>query len=95
MAEALDVTAELLSARVRRAVDLLWRETVRRRQARLDERERRRSARRMRNLQKIVRRALADYQRLQLERRDAPAGRVPGSIRPGGRRSASGDPVSR
>lgn len=74
MADALDVTAELLSARVRRAIDLLWRETVLRREARLDERERRRSARRMKNLQKIVRRALADYQRIQLARRDAPPG---------------------
>ena len=72
LAEALDFAAELLYARWRRAVDLLWRETVRRRQARLDERERRRSARRMKSLQKIVRRALADYHRIELERRDAP-----------------------
>ena len=71
MADALDVTAELLSARFRRSVDLLWRETVRRRKARLDERERRRSARRVKNLQKIVRRALADYQRIQIERRES------------------------
>lgn len=77
MADALDVTAELLSARLRRAIDLLWRETVLRREARLDERERRRSARRMKNLQKIVRRALADYQRIQIERRDSQARRVP------------------
>ncbi|HMA18003.1 MAG TPA: hypothetical protein VKS03_06155, partial [Thermoanaerobaculia bacterium] len=69
---ALDLTAELLSARLRRAVDLLWRETVQRRRARLDELERRRSARRMRNLQKIVRKALADYHRIQIERRDGP-----------------------
>ena len=77
MADALDVTAELLSARFRRSVDLLWRETVRRRKARLDERERRRSARRMRNLQKIVRRALADYQRIQIERRESMPRRTP------------------
>lgn len=77
MADALDVTAELLYSRLRRAVDLLWRETVRRRQARLDERERRRSARRMRNLQKIVRRALADYHRIQVERRDSLPRRTP------------------
>ena len=70
MSETLDLTAELLYARLRRAVDLLWRETVRRRQARLDERERRRSARRMKNLQKIVRKALADYHRIEIERRD-------------------------
>ena len=77
MADALDVTAELLSARFRRSVDLLWRETVRRRKARLDERERRRSARRVRNLQKIVRRALADYQRIQIERRESLTRRTP------------------
>lgn len=77
MADALDVTAELLSARFRRSVDLLWRETVRRRKARLDERERRRSARRMKNLQKIVRRALADYQRIQIERRESLPRRTP------------------
>jgi hypothetical protein len=68
----LNLSAELLSARFRRSVDLLWRETVRRRQARSDERERRRSVRRMKNLQKIVRRALADYHRIELERRDGP-----------------------
>jgi hypothetical protein len=77
VADALDVTAELLSARFRRSVDLLWRETVRRRKARLDERERRRSARRVRNLQKIVRRALADYQRIQIERRESLPRRTP------------------
>jgi uncharacterized NAD(P)/FAD-binding protein YdhS len=70
--ETLNLSAELLSARFRRSVDLLWRETVQLRQARLDERERRRSARRMRNLQKIVRRALADYHRIEIERRDTP-----------------------
>jgi len=69
MAEGLDLTADLLHARWRRAIDLLWRETVRRRcQTRLDERERRRSARRMKNLQKIVRKALAEYHRIELER---------------------------
>lgn len=71
MGDALDFTAELLSARLRRAVDLLWRETVRRRRARLDELERRRSARRMKNLQKIVRKALAEYHRIEVERRDS------------------------
>ena len=71
MADSLDPTAELLHSRLRRAVDLLWRETVLRRQARLDERERRRSERRLKNLQKIVRRALADYHRIQIERRDS------------------------
>jgi hypothetical protein len=71
VADALDLAAELLYARLKRAVDLLWRETVRRREMRLDERERRRSARRMRNLQRIVRKALADYHRIEVERRDS------------------------
>jgi hypothetical protein len=70
--ETLNLSAELLSARFRRSVDLLWRETVIRKRERLDERERRRSVRRMKNLQRIVRRALADYHRIEVERRDAP-----------------------
>ena len=68
MADALDLTAALLYARWRRAVDLLWREAVRRRQSSLEERERARSARRMKNLQRIVRKALADYHRIEMER---------------------------
>jgi hypothetical protein len=74
VAETLDLAAELLYARLRRAVDMLWRETVRRRQVLLDERERRRSARRVKNLQKIVRKALDDYHRIELERRDSRPG---------------------
>jgi hypothetical protein len=68
MADALDLTAALFYARWRRAVDLLWREAVLRRQSGLAERERARSARRVKNLQKIVRKALADYHRIELER---------------------------
>jgi hypothetical protein len=68
MAETLDLTADLLRRRWRRAVDRLWRETVWRRRAGLAEWERLRSARRLRNLQKIVRRALSEYHRIQLER---------------------------
>jgi hypothetical protein len=68
VADALDLTAALLYARWRRAVDLLWREAVRRRQFSLEERERARSARRMKNLQRIVRKALADYHRIEMER---------------------------
>jgi hypothetical protein len=68
MADVLDLTAALLYARWRRAVDLLWREAVRRRQSGLAERERARSARRVKNLQKIVRKALADYHRIEMER---------------------------
>ncbi len=71
MADALDLAAELLYARWRRAVDLLWRETVLRHRARLDERERRRSARRLKNLQKIVRKALTDYRKIELARRES------------------------
>lgn len=68
VADVLDPAAELLYARWRRAVDLLWREVLYRRRRGLAERERVRSARRMRNLQKIVRKALSDYHRLELER---------------------------
>lgn len=68
VADVLDPAAELVYARWRRAVDLLWREVVYRRRLGLAERERARSARRMRNLQKIVRKALSDYHRLELDR---------------------------
>jgi hypothetical protein len=54
-------------------VDLLWREAVRLRQSGLEAQERARSARRMKNLQRIVRKALADYHRIEMERqRSAP-----------------------
>src|SRR5262245_26960474 len=72
VAQALDPAADLLYARWRRAVDLLWREVVRRRRRQLTERERALAARRIRNLQKIVRRALAEYHRLELERSTRP-----------------------
>lgn len=72
MADSLDLTAELLYARLRRSVDLLLRERIRRRQALLDEWERRRSARRLKSLQRIVRRALADYHRLYVEKQPRP-----------------------
>jgi hypothetical protein len=68
VADVADLTVDLLYARWRRAADLLWREAVGRRQSQLTERERDRSARRMKNLQKIVRKALADYRRIELER---------------------------
>jgi hypothetical protein len=68
VADALDPAAELLYLRWRRAVDLLWREAVLRRELGLAERERARSARRMKSLQKIVRKALADYHRIELDR---------------------------
>jgi hypothetical protein len=84
VAETLDLTAELLYARLKRAVDLLWRETVRRRRAFLDERERRRSARRMKNLQKIVRKALEDYHHI-CSRGDRPPGPAPAAVQNGDR----------
>jgi len=72
MADALDLAAALLYARWRRAVDLLWREAVRRRESGLEARERARSARRLKNLQRIVRRALADYHQIEMERQRRP-----------------------
>ena len=69
MGNTLDFAAELLYARWKRAVDILWRESVRRRQKKsIEKQERARSARRLRNLQRIVRRALSDYHRIELER---------------------------
>jgi hypothetical protein len=68
MADTLELTAALLYRRWQRAVDMLWRETVRCREAGVVEWERLRSARRRRNLQKIVRRALSDYHQIELER---------------------------
>ena len=69
MGSTLDLSADLLYTRWKRAVDILWRETVRRRrQVAQAERERARSARRMRNLQRIVRKALSDYHKIELER---------------------------
>jgi hypothetical protein len=68
MGNPLDLTAELLHARWKRAVDILWRESVYRREQNLEKRERARSARRLKNLRRIVRRALADYHKIELER---------------------------
>lgn len=72
MADVLDLTAAVLYARWRRAVDLLWREAVWRRQCQLTERERTRAAKRIKNLQKIVRKALAEYHRIEVERQRRP-----------------------
>jgi hypothetical protein len=68
MGNPLDLTAELLHARWKRAVDILWRESVHRREESLEKRERARCARRLKNLRRIVRRALADYHKIELER---------------------------
>lgn len=60
--------AEVAYARWKRAVDLLVREVVRRREAEAREEERSRAERRMRNLRRIVRRALSEYSRIQIAR---------------------------
>jgi hypothetical protein len=78
VADTLDLTAALLYARWRRAVDLLWREAVRLRQSGLEAQERVRSARRMKNLQRIVRKALADYHRIEMERQRSARPEEPG-----------------
>jgi hypothetical protein len=68
MDDVLDLTAAALHRRWRRAVDLLLRETVRYRSARLAGWERLRVARRRRSLQRIVRKALSECHRIELER---------------------------
>lgn len=75
VADALEQTAELLYARWTRAVDLLYSEAVRRRQISVGERESARSARRLKNLQRIVRKVLADYHAIELERQRHEQGR--------------------
>jgi hypothetical protein len=67
MAEVLDLTAVAYS-RWKRAVDLLLREVIRRRKERSAETERGRAERRVRSLRRIVRRALSEYSRIQIER---------------------------
>jgi hypothetical protein len=65
--ETFDLAAEAY-ARWKRAVDLLFREVVRRREAQAREEERSRADRRCRNLRRIVRRALSEYSRIQISR---------------------------
>ena len=67
MTQTFDV-AEIAYARWKRAVDLLVREVVRRREREAREGERARAERRVRNLRRIVRRALAEYSRIQIAR---------------------------
>ena len=61
---------ELVPAEVRwkRAVDLLWREVVWLRRHRLETREQDRTRRRLKNLRRIVRKALAEYHTTALAR---------------------------
>lgn len=60
------VPAEL---RWKRAVDRLWREVVSLRRQRLQAKEQERACRRLKNLRRIVRKALADYHASTVSRR--------------------------
>jgi hypothetical protein len=68
MGETLDLALVTAEARWKRAVDLLWREVVCLRRQRLEARERERARRRLRNLRRIVRKALSDYHMSALAR---------------------------
>ena len=68
MGDTMDLALLTAEARWKRAVDLLWREVVRLRRERLEARERERSRRRLKNLRRIVRRALSDYHASALAR---------------------------
>jgi hypothetical protein len=61
--ESMSETLELIPAegRWKRAVDLLWREVVWLRRQRLAAREQDRARRRLKNLRRIVRKALSEY----------------------------------
>ncbi len=65
----MQLQATLAQERWRKAVDNLWREILFYRRARLADRERERAQKRLKNLRKIVRRALSEYHRIELERR--------------------------
>jgi hypothetical protein len=65
--ETFDVAA-IAYARWKRAVDLLLREVVRRREDQQRQEEQARAERRVRNLRRIVRRALSEYSRIQISR---------------------------
>lgn len=72
MTETFDLAVTVAYARWKRAVDLLVREVVRRhtrdRSERIAEKEAALAERRVRNLRRIVRKALSDYSRLQIAR---------------------------
>jgi hypothetical protein len=68
MTETFDLAVAIAYARWKRAVDLLVREVVRRRENRLAAEERTRAEKRVRSLRRIVRKALSDYSRLQIAR---------------------------
>jgi hypothetical protein len=69
VASASDSVVATAYARWIRAVDLLWKEVVRLRKIRVEERERERVEQRLKNLRKIVRKALSEYHRLEINRR--------------------------
>ena len=66
----LSLEATLAEQRWRKAVDNLWREVVFYRRARLAHRERECAERRLKNLRRIVRRALSEYHRIEVERQN-------------------------
>lgn len=66
--ELFDLAAGLAEARWKRAVDLLWREVVRFRRVRMEARERERARRRLKNLRRIVRKALSEYHASEVAR---------------------------
>ena len=68
MTQTFDLAA-VAYARWKRAVDLLVREVVLRRVNRLAVEERSRAERRVRNLRRIVRKALSEYSRLQMAKK--------------------------
>ena len=68
MTETFDLAVTIAYARWKRAVDLLVREVVRRHAHRVAEEETAQAERRVRNLRRIVRRALSEYSRLQISR---------------------------
>lgn len=64
----MQLESTLAQERWRKAVDNLWREVIYYRRARLADRERERAQRRLRNLRRIVRRALSEYHRIEVAR---------------------------
>ena len=68
MDRALQLQTSLAQQRWRKAVDNLWREIRYYRRTRLADRERERAQKRLKNLRRIVRKALSEYHRLELER---------------------------
>ena len=65
--ETFDIAA-IAYARWTRAVDLLVREVVRRRRSRVVAEELARNEQRVKNLRRIVRKALSEYSRIQIAR---------------------------